>query len=131
MPLTEEYVRAEFAHFENANGPAFLENVADNVSWRAMGSANPLGGHYTSKAEVAKNIFGRIIPKMATPMRATVSSVLIAGDWAIVELKGDGTSKRGMKYDQEVCWICRYEDGKIVEARIYMDTALVKAILDE
>jgi ketosteroid isomerase-like protein len=77
----------------------------------------------TSKAEVAENIFGKIIPKMATPMKAKVSSVLIAGDWAIVELKGDGTSKGGMKYDQEVCWICRYDEGKIVEARIYMDTA--------
>ena len=69
MPLTEEYVRAEFAHFEIANGPAFLENVADNVSWTAMGEANPLAGHYTSKAEVAKNIFGKIIPKMAKPMK--------------------------------------------------------------
>ena len=131
MTLTEEYVHAEFAHFENANGPAFLENVADNVSWTAKGSANPLRGHYTSKAEVAKNIFGRMIPKMATPMRAKVTSVLISGDWAIVELKGEGTSKGGNSYDQELCWICRYEKGKIVEARVYLDSALVKAILEE
>jgi ketosteroid isomerase-like protein len=52
--LTEEFVRASFAPFENANGPAFLENVADDVSWTATGSANPLKGHFTSKAEVAK-----------------------------------------------------------------------------
>jgi ketosteroid isomerase-like protein len=128
--VSEEFDRASFAPFEKANGPAFLENLADDVSWTVTGAANPLKGHFTSKAEVAKNIFGRLIPKMATPMSAKVTSVLVTGDWAVVELKGAGESKGGIDYAQELCWICRFEGEKIVEARIYLDSALVKAILD-
>lgn len=129
--VSEEFVRASFAPFEKANGPAFMENVADEVSWTATGTHNPLRGHFTSKAEVGKNVFAKVIAKMATPMKAKVRNVLVSGDWAVVELKGEGQSKGGMNYDQELCWICRYEGEKIVEARLYLDTALVKALLDE
>jgi uncharacterized protein len=72
-----------------------------------------------------------MIPKMAAPMRAKVRNVLVSGDWTVVELKGEGLSKGGLNYDQELCWICRYAGDKIIEARVYLDTALVKAILEE
>jgi ketosteroid isomerase-like protein len=129
--VSESFVRSSFAHFEADNGPAFLQHVADNVSWTATGIDNPLGGHYTSKQEVGAKIFGRIIPKMATALTAKVTNVLTAGAWAVVELKSQGRSKGGKDYNQELCWICRYEDDKIVEVRMYLDTALLKALLDE
>jgi uncharacterized protein len=108
-----------------------LENVADNVSWTMTGSENPLKGHFTSKAEIATKIFGRVMPKMATPMSGKVTNVLTVGDWAVVELKGHAITKGGKAYDQELCWICRYEGDKIVEATVYLDTALVKMVLEE
>lgn len=129
--VSEETVRASFAHMENANGPAFLENVADNVSWTAMGTHNPFKGHYTSKSDIGKGVFARLIPKLATPLTGKVTNVLVIGDWAVVELKGSAMTKGGTEYNQELCWICRYEGDKVVEVRAYLDTALLKAALDE
>jgi uncharacterized protein len=128
--VSEETVRASFAHIESDN-PDFLKNIADNVSWTAMGTHNPIKGVFTSKSELGKATFGRLVPKLATPIKAKLTNVLVMGDWAAVELKMFSSTKGGNEYNQELCCICRYEGDKIVEVRAYSDTALAKAVLDE
>ena len=73
------------------------------------------------------------MPKMDTdkPITAKVQNVLVSGDWATVELRGRGVTKGGLEYDHEVCWIVRYEEAVIVEARVYMDSALLEKIIAE
>lgn len=56
---------------------------------------------------------------------------MVCGDWAVVEIFGKSEMKNGKPYDQELCWVCRYEDGKLVEARVYLDSALIKRLEDE
>jgi len=52
-------------------------------------------------------------------------------DWAIVEYTATATTKKGASFNQNFCWICRYEGDKIVEVRMYEDSALVKSVLEE
>jgi ketosteroid isomerase-like protein len=129
--LTEQFVRDAFAPFEAANGQLFMETLSDNVSWTATGKENPLGGHWTTKSDVAKHVFAPLTLKMESPIKSKVSNVLISGDWATVEMTGTALAKSGRKFENELAFLCRFEEGKIVEVRTYIDSALVKAILEE
>jgi len=131
--LTESIVRSHFAPMEQNNSAAFQSHLADRISYTAMGVHNPLRGEYVSKSQVVSDVFSRIMPKMDTekPISAKVQNVLVCGDWATVELRMTGVTKGGLEYDHEGCWIVRYEEGVIVEARVYMDSALLEKIIAE
>ena len=72
-----------------------------------------------------------IVRHMATPVVRKVKNILISGDWAVVEHTAEATTKGGMKMFQEFCWLCRFEEGMIVEVRMYLDTAMFRKVLDE
>lgn len=68
---------------------------------------------------------------MGTPGARKVKNILISGDWAVVEHTAEATTKGRMKMFQEFCWLCRFEEGMIVEVRIYLDTAMFGKVLEE
>jgi uncharacterized protein len=37
----------------------------------------------------------------------------------------------GKPFDNRYCWIARFSNGTIVEVRAYLDSALVKQLIDE
>jgi uncharacterized protein len=129
--VSSQYVRSIFEALANGDTPTFFNNVADNVSWRVTGTDNPLSGHYHSKQEFVPKTFQRLGKCMEGGMKLKVVNVLVDGDTAAVELKADATAKSGSVFANEYCWVCRFEGEKIVEVRAYLDSALVKRILDE
>lgn len=128
--VSEEFVRAEFAPWESGDPTAFFEKLPDNISWTVNGKLNPLAGHYTSKADVLAT-FGRLISKLAGPPACKITNLLTSGDYAVVEADFKSVSKGGNSYDQNICWICRYEGTLCVEVRIYVDTAGELALFEE
>jgi uncharacterized protein len=128
--VSEDIVRKTFAPLVTNEG-SFLDHIADNVSWTLTGRDDPLGGNCTSKAEVAAKIFAPIYQKIDGVLKAEIVSVLISGDWAIVEFTASGTTKKGNEYFQELCWVCRYEGDMIVQVREYLDSAQIKRVLEE
>jgi ketosteroid isomerase-like protein len=129
--LTEACVRTTFAPMEHSDAPSFLTNLAEILSFTAMGIHNPLQGCYTTKSELVSEGFGRIMDT-EKPMSAKVQKVFVCGGWATEELKASAMTKGGLLYEHELCWIVRYEEGLIVEGRIYMDgSALLEKIIAE
>ena len=128
--VSEEIVHKTFAPLLTNEG-SFLTHLADDVSWTLTGQDNPLAGHYSSKADVAAKVFAPMYQKIAGSLTAKIVSVLIVGDWAIVEFTANGKTKGGNVYAQELCWICRYKDEIIVEVREYLDSAQMKRVLEE
>ena len=47
------------------------------------------------------------------------------GDCVVVEHTGRNETPDGRRYDNNYCWVLRFEDGRIQEVREYMDTQLV------
>ncbi|KAK3067419.1 hypothetical protein LTS18_001130, partial [Coniosporium uncinatum] len=80
--------------------------------------------------------FGRLNPIMddSTPMRIKILNVIGGGpddEWATVELRNEGKTKNGMEYNQTYCWCTRWnQEGKIVQVRAYLDTALVRDVIE-
>jgi ketosteroid isomerase-like protein len=130
LPLATEHVRNVFLKLESGDPESFFENVADDVDWTVLGT-HPLAGRYRSKEGFLRNTFARIGRALREPPRLTVRNVLVDGSCAAVELRMERVARTGMEFNNDYCWIVRFCDGKIVEARAYLDSALVQRLVDE
>jgi uncharacterized protein len=54
-----------------------------------------------------------------------VTHCLVSGDTAVVELESGAAARNGMRFDNHYCWVVRFDAGRIVEVRAYLDSALV------
>jgi ketosteroid isomerase-like protein len=130
MPVTLAQVRDVFRNLETSNENAFFTHVADNVDWIVEGT-HPLAGHYHSKADFLANTFEKLAKVLPHGAQLHVEHALVSGEWAVVELHSLATAKNGLRFDNWYCWVCRFEGGKIVEVRAYLDSALVARLFQE
>jgi len=54
-----------------------------------------------------------------------IHHIYVDGDTTIVEMSSIATAKKGHPYHNQYVWIQQFQDGKIVEARVYYDDVLV------
>jgi ketosteroid isomerase-like protein len=130
MAVSESDVRALFKGLESGNGAAFFAHVADDVDWTVEGT-HPLAGHYHGKADFQDHTFRKLEKVLSNGAQLHVANVITSGDWAIVELRSLATAKNGFRFDNRYCWVTRFADGKIVEVRAYLDSAMVQRLFDE
>lgn len=103
---------------------------SDAVDWTVEGT-HPPAGRYRSKSESRARTFARLAPLMRGPLTLRVEQILIDGDRAAVELRSAAIARNGKRFDNRYCWILRVAGGKIVEVRAYLDSALVRQVIDE
>jgi uncharacterized protein len=130
MPLSQDAVRSLFAHLEAGDGSAFFDHVDDDVDWTVEGH-HPLAGRYRGKADFRAHTFERLGKVLPGGAQLHVTSVLISGDWAIVELKSLAKAVNGLRFDNKYCWVTHFADDKIIEVRAYLDSAMVQRLFDE
>jgi hypothetical protein len=130
VAITADRVREIFKGLENGDGAAFFDHVADNVDWIVEGT-HPLAGHYLSKRAFIDGTFAKLAKVLPQGTELYVEHILVSGDWAVVELHSLATAKNGLRFDNRYCWVCRFSDGKIVEVRAYLDSALVARLFQE
>ena len=128
--LSIAYVRGIFKNLESGDGKGFFEHVADDVDWIVEGT-HPLAGHYHTKADFLAHTFDKLAKVLPKGAELHVEHVLISDDWAVVELHSEATAKNGLSFDNQYCWVCRFADGRIVEVRAYLDSALVARLFEE
>lgn len=124
MAITHDAVRALFAHLADGETERFFERVDDDVVWAVLGT-HPLAGTYRSKRTFRDGTFARLAPLFDAPLTLATRRVMVDGDTAVVELSADATTKRGVRFDNDYCWVCRFEGDTIVEVRAYLDSAMV------
>jgi uncharacterized protein len=130
--VSAEYVRKVFTALANGDSPSFFKYVADDVAWRVTGTDNPLSGDYNGKAEFVPKTFIRLGRLMQDgEMTLGIVNILVDGEMAAVELKAHGKAKSGSEFANEYCWVCRFKNDMIVEVRAYLDSALVKRVIEE
>ena len=122
--MDKQEVAALFAHLEQGDGVGFFEHVADDVDWTVEGT-HPLAGRYRSKQAFLAATFEKLAKVLPQGAQLATQNVMIDGAWAIVELRSMATAKNGMRFDNRYCWVCRFANGRIVEVRAYLDSALV------
>jgi ketosteroid isomerase-like protein len=130
MSLTIEYVNRLFEKLSTGNASAFFDNVADDVHWTVMGT-HPLAGVYKSKGDFLKNTFERLDKVLKEGVILKVDHTLVSGDTAVVEMTQTSTALNGKAFPNTYCWVVRFVDGMITEVRAYVDSFLVKQVIDE
>jgi ketosteroid isomerase-like protein len=130
MMIQAHYVRSLFANLENGRPEAFFNHVAQDVKWTVMGT-HPLAGTYHTKENFLAHTFARLDKLLKEGVVLRVTNVPVDGDTAAVELESLSTALNGKPFDNRYCWIARFSNGTIVEVRAYLDSALVKQLIDE
>ena len=128
--VTVDQVKNLFKNLESGDGAAFFDGVADNVDWIVEGH-HPLAGHYYTKSDFLAGTFSKLAKVLPNGTQLHVTNVLISDDWAIVELASLATAKNGLRFDNKYCWVTRWDNGKIVLVRAYLDSAMVQRLFDE
>ena len=129
MSIISEAVRSIFAKLSSEAPEEFFQYVADDVSWTVLGT-HPLAGLYTSKHDFQEATFALLGKLFDSSLKLFTRQVLIDGDRATVELFVRSTSKNGVQFNNDYCWICRFQGKKIVEVRAYLDSALVAEVIE-
>ena len=133
MPVTvdEQYVREHFKLLAEANYAAFFERVSPAVQWTVMGS-HALSGHYRSPADFHAATSARLNPRMQSPLALVLTSAIVSGQQAAVELSADGQQKNGRPFNNKYCWVVLYDrEGVIQTVRAYLDGVLVNEAINE
>ena len=60
--------------------------------------------------------------------RFTIDDIIAEGDRVVVRGRGEFRTKAGKDYNNSYCFVLRLEEGRLVELREYLDTALVERV---
>lgn len=104
-------------------GPLF-EAMADDVTWRWMG-VGQWSRTFEGKQIIVEKLFGGDAENLGPSSSVEVHRIHADGDVVVVEHSGRNTLPNGERYDNNYCWVFRFEDDMIREVREYMDTQLV------
>jgi ketosteroid isomerase-like protein len=104
-------------------GPLF-EAMAENVTWRWMG-VSQWSRTFEGKQAVVDTLFGGATDTLSPGSSVEVNFVHADGDYVVVEHSGRNALPDGRRYDNNYCWVFRFQNGLIQEVREYMDTQLV------
>jgi ketosteroid isomerase-like protein len=101
-----------------------FDAMAEDVTWRWMG-AQQWTRSFKGKQTVVDALFGGDAETLSPGSSVEVHYIHAEGDFVIVEHSGHNELPDGRRYDNNYCWVFRFEDALIQEVREYMDTQLV------
>lgn len=125
-----EYVKNLFHRLKTGENDKFFDQVDENVRWRVMGT-HPLAGTYNNKEDLILNTFNRLNKLLNEGVVLEVKNIIVKNNTAVVEMESISTAINNMPFNNTYCWICRFQNGIIVEVRAYVDSALVQKLIDE
>jgi uncharacterized protein len=101
-----------------------LAAMAEDVTWRWMG-VDQWSRTFEGKHLVVDKLFGGATETLGPSSSTEVRHIHADGDSVVVEHSGRNELPDGRRYDNNYCWVFRFQDGLIREVREYMDTWLV------
>jgi uncharacterized protein len=104
-------------------GP-LVDAMAEDVTWRWMG-VTQWSRTFEGKQLVVDTLFGGARETLSPSSGVEVHYIHGDGDFVVVEHSGRNRLPDGRRYDNNYCWVFRFQDELIQEVREYMDTQLV------
>ena len=120
----KKVIETAFTAWSQGDGMALFNLIADNVNWTITGSS-PISGTYTTKHDFIEKALKLQREHLAGPPVAHVHKVIAEDDWVVVQWEGRATTKTGMPYNNQYCYVLEVADGKIIRGTTYWDTELV------
>jgi ketosteroid isomerase-like protein len=120
-----EGVHAELA---KGNGQPFVDLLSEDATWTIQGRT-AWSRRYVGKAAIRDELLTPLFAQFDGRYRSTAQHVMAEDDRVVVQCQGQVATRRGLRYDNQYCYIYRLEGGRVVELTEYLDTALVDAVL--
>lgn len=108
---------------QGRTGPLF-DLMAENVTWRWMG-VSQWTRTFQGKQMVVDKLFGGVAENISPSFSVEVHHIHADRDHVVVEHSGRNELPDGRRYDNNYCWIFRFQGASVHEVREYMDTLLV------
>lgn len=121
-------VESLFASAAKGDRARFTDTLADDLVMRVTGF-NSWSHTYTSKQEFLTVLHGHLNTLLKPGRRTVPLNFWADGEHVVVEARGEMERNDGVPYRNEYCLVFRLRDGKIVEFREYMDSALCEQVL--
>jgi uncharacterized protein len=112
-----------FAAIARGDRSVYQDALHDDLVMQVMGSSS-WSQTVRGKAKVLDMFFGHVSARLSARGPTVPLRFLADEDWVMIEAKGDMTALDGRPYQNSYCLHYRIADGKIVEMKEYMDTAL-------
>jgi|SRR5882724_3444026 len=124
----KELLRAIYSKLANGDGSLFVEHLDDDVIMRVTGR-NSWSQTFNGKEALIRNLYGYVRSLTQEPRTVTPVRVIADDDHVVVEARGEMLRKDGVRYENEYCLVFKLANGKIVEMREYLDSALCERVL--
>jgi ketosteroid isomerase-like protein len=115
-----------YASMGAGNPAPYLSLLSDDVSITMFGE-HRFARTFKGKDDIYTNLFGPIREVLDGTIRMTVTNAVAENYMVIVEARGEAQTEDGRGYRNSYCFVFKFDNGKIIESREYMDTQLVKA----
>ena len=128
MANNKQIIQQAFDGLARADARAFVDAMAEDFTWIIEGQSR-WSGRYEGKAAFQNELVPALFANFAGEYRNHADEIIAEGDRVVVLARGEAKTVRGEDYDNSYCFVIRMRDGKMIELREYMDTALAEARL--
>ena len=124
---SKQLVRDAFEGLGRSDIRPLTELMTDDFAWIIEGQSR-FSRRYDGKEAVKRDLLDMLFQAFATPYRFTIDEIIAEGERVVVLGRGEVKTKAGKDYNNSYCFVLKLADGKLVELREYLDTALVEAV---
>jgi len=119
-----------FDELSRGNARPLVDSMSDEFRWTVSGTTK-WSGIYEGKQNVLSRLLNPLGKHIDGRIVLVPSRVIAEGEHVAVEARGNNTTRAGLPYNNEYCFVFRVAGGKIREVIEYGDTALINAVLPD
>ncbi len=106
------------------------EYFDDRFLWRIKGTS-VLSGTYTDKNVFLEKVINRLNKLLLPGWKMHILNTYVDGNTFIVEMHGEVKTKNQQDYNNDYCWIFKFNNNKVASLTAYYDSLLVNKTLKE
>lgn len=126
---TRRLLQHIFDGLARGDSRAFTDSLSEDFRWTLTGST-AWSRTYSGRQEVMQELMRPLFANFASRYTNTALRIIADGEWAAVECRGQVQTRSGQPYNNQYCWVCRVQDGRLAEVIEYMDTQLAATVLE-
>jgi ketosteroid isomerase-like protein len=124
----KETVRRIYDAMSRGDRSEFAASVRPDYVWRLAGHSS-WSRRFEGREAIQRELLGPLFALFATRYTARAVNIVGDGDFVVAEVRGDVETHCGARYDNEYCFVFRFEGSHIAEVTEYGDTELIERVL--
>lgn len=130
MTSNKEIVVAIFSETAKGNGRALVEAMAEDATWRIIGSTS-WSGTFAGKEAILRDLFEPLGARLGGRNVCRPTRIMADDDVVVVQARGENSTSDGRDYRNDYCFVIGMKGGRIATVEEYCDTRLVADALGE